>query len=169
MQILPLDSFPNLTGAVDLVLGLHKNHMRHRVPTRTRVLALCFICCSAYSLMCYSHSYRDHNYLITSPLHQIYSTKYMKYNDGYTPVSVLTVSTDEEQEPILVQIVSNGNIVEVMPSELLDVDPSITQISTEPTTTTPFPILPWVQHDHKVTLFLQPHHETSTTRLPQLH
>jgi hypothetical protein len=70
----------------------------------------------------------------------------------YLSASVLSQPVDDEHTPYTVQDSVSGNIVQLHINEIFDHDPSASPSQSSPTH--PFPHLPWIRHEARVTLFL---------------
>jgi hypothetical protein len=87
--------------------------------------------------------------------HELSATVY--YHDSLSPAiihqaTVLSQPLDEEDGVYTVQNVSTDDILELSPSDILDHNPN--KPPTPTSTAAPFPHLPWLHHDSRVTLFL---------------
>ena len=89
------------------------------------------------------------------PTHEDNATVFIKNKDGHTvKAAVLSAPSDEDEGGgvYTIQHSISGEIEQVLSTELIDHDPSADP--SIPTTTTPFPHLPWIKHDARVTLFI---------------
>ena len=87
----------------------------------------------------------------TSPSHETNSIVYYKTSDEiYHAATVLNQPFDEDDQPYTIQLRHTGNILEIMGDEIYDHNPN----DTVPPDTNINPMLPWLQHNSKVTLIL---------------
>ena len=93
------------------------------------------------------------------PTHEENAKVYWKQENGkVVEAHVLSVPVDEDEERFVIQVVSTGDIVEATKDTLHDHDPTkpISDPPTNKPSDKPFPLIPWIHHEAKVTLFL-PH------------
>jgi hypothetical protein len=88
------------------------------------------------------------------PTHELEATVYIKEDDGkYGKARIISPPSDNDEGGLYtVHHSSTGNISQVLPDEIYDHDPS--SLPDSHSTKTPFPQLPWIKHDARVTLFL---------------
>ncbi len=80
---------------------------------------------------------------------------YLDSDNTYTKATVISVPIDDETEPYTVQSVDQGTIIELSADKLLDHDPNAPMEDPTPTPSDgTFPLLPWINHDAKATLWL---------------
>ena len=74
---------------------------------------------------------------------------------SYVEAKVISSPLDDEKEPYTIQTVDKGDIHEFMSDKLLKSNPTVEPTNPTPSTNSPIlPLLPWIQHDVKVTLWL---------------
>ena len=74
---------------------------------------------------------------------------------SYVEAKVISSPLDDEKEPYTIQTVDKGDIHEYMSDKLLDLNPTVEPTNPTPSTESPIlPLLPWIQHDVKITLWL---------------
>ena len=84
---------------------------------------------------------------------EIDNTVYIQVDNKYEPAVVLHQPINEDDEPYTIRIETTDEIRDVMSSELKDHNPTA-PIQDTAQTTKPFPLIPWIQNEAKVTLFL---------------
>ena len=91
----------------------------------------------------------------STPTHELNTTAYIKNDDSsYSKVTILDIPTDEDELPYTIQHEETGDIIQVMHEELCDHDPTANPQTLQNNQKCPFPHIPWVKHDAKITLFL---------------
>ena len=86
------------------------------------------------------------------PSHEENTKVYVKVDDQIVEAKILSVPVDEGDENFVVHITTTGDIQEFPASEIMDHD--LTIAPTDADNAIPFPLLPWIKHNSKVTLYL---------------
>ena len=92
------------------------------------------------------------------PTHEENDIVFASIDNGttYDQARVLTTPINEEEEHIAVQFIASNEIAQIDPTYIKDKNPNQTETPTDIPSDHPFPLLPWIVPDAKVTLYL-PH------------
>jgi hypothetical protein len=96
------------------------------------------------------------------PSHELDSTVFIKHPtlpNNFQKAKVLSIATNEDTEPYIVQIMDSGDIQTHQIDDILDHDPTATPQDNP--SHHPLPHLPWIHHKSHVTLFLNDRMTTS--------
>ena len=92
------------------------------------------------------------------PTHEENDIVFASIDNGttYDQARVLTTPINEEEEHIAVQFIASNEIAQIDPTYIKDTNPNQTETPTDIPSDHPFPLLPWIVPDAKVTLFTTP-------------
>ena len=101
------------------------------------------------------------DYIHQPPTHEQNETVYVPVDNGnkstdppdYEEATVLNVPIDDMEDYYHIQLKNSGDIIDVPMQKIKEINPK-KDVDITSNTTKPFPLIPWIHHDAKVTLYL---------------